>query len=192
MIKVCSITFAILIVFIAGCESQDQPLVEASTVDLSTWQKVGDDPWRVTDDGVAAGPAEAVGFLVSNDTYADFKLSIEYWVEDDTNSGIFIRCSDAQEIGSGNCYEINIWDSHPNQDSRTGSIVTMLKPLAHVDALERWAKVEIVASGTRIRATFDGELTADLVNERSQSGVIALQYGGTGTLKFRNLLIESN
>ena len=190
MIKVCSITFAILIVFIAGCESQDQPLVEASTVDLSTWQKVGDDPWRVTDDGVAAGPAEAVGFLVSNDTYADFKLSIEYWVEDDTNSGIFIRCVDLQDIGSDNCYEINIWDSHPNQESRTGSIVTLAKPLAHVDTLERWVRVEIEASGGRIRASFDGELTADLANERSAFGVIALQYGGTGTLKFRNLVIN--
>ncbi len=192
MIKVCSITFAILIVFIAGCESQDQPLVEASTVDLSTWQKVGDDPWRVTDDGVAAGPAEAMGFLVSNDTYADFKLSIEYWIEDDTNSGIFIRCADPQDIGSGNCYEINIWDSHPNQESRTGSIVTMAKPLAHVDTLERWVRIDIEASGDRVRARFDGELTADLVNERSVSGVIALQYGGTGVLKFRNLVIEMN
>ncbi len=192
MIRHCSITFAALVSFVAACESQVQPVAEQSSVDLSAWQKVGDDPWRVTDDGVAAGPAEAVGFLVSNDTYADFKLSIEYWVEDDTNSGIFIRCSDPQEISSGNCYEINIWDSHPNQESRTGSVVTMLKPLAHVDALERWAKVEIVASGTRIRARFDGELTADLNNERSVSGVIALQYGGTGVLKFRNLVIESN
>ena len=192
MIKNCSIALVVLVVFVAACESRHQPLVEASTVDLSTWQKVGDDPWRVTDDRVAAGPAEAVGFLVSNDTYSNFTLSVEYWVEDDTNSGIFIRCSDAQEIGSGNCYEINIWDSHPNQESRTGSIVTMLKPLTHVDALERWAKVEIVASGTRIRARFDGELTADLNNERSVSGVIALQYGGTGVLKFRNLVIESN
>ena len=192
MIKVCSITFAVLIIFVAGCESQDQPLVESSTVDLSAWQKVGDDPWRVTDDGVAAGPAEAVGFLVSNDTYADFKLSIEYWIEDDTNSGIFIRCADPQDIGSGNCYEINIWDSHPNQESRTGSIVTMAKPLAHVDTLERWVRIDIEASGGRVRARFDGELTADLANERSVSGVIALQYGGTGVLKFRKLVIEAN
>lgn len=192
MIRHCSITFAALFSIVAACESQVQPVAEQSSVDLSAWQKVGDDPWRVTDDGAAAGPAEAVGFLVSNDTYADFKLSIEYWIEDDTNSGIFIRCVDPQDIGAGNCYEINIWDSHPNQESRTGSVVTMLRPLAHVDALERWAKVEIVASGTRIRARFDGELTADLNNERSVSGVIALQYGGTGVLKFRNLVIESN
>ncbi len=192
MIKHCSITFAVLGIFVAACESQVQPVAEQSSVDLSAWQKVGDDPWRMTDDGAAAGPAEAVGFLVSNDTYADFKLSIEYWIEDDTNSGIFIRCADPQDIGSGNCYEINIWDSHPNQESRTGSVVTLAKPLAHVDTLERWVRVDIEATGGRIRASFDGELIADLVNERSPSGVIALQYGGKGALRFRNLVVEPN
>ena len=65
-------------------------------------------------------------------------------------------------------------------------------PLVHVDTLERWVRVDIEASGSRIRASFDGQLTAELVNERSLSGVIALQYGGTGTLKFKNLNIESN
>lgn len=192
MIKHCSILFAVLIVLVAACESQVQPVAEESAVDLSTWQKVGDDLWRLTDQGADAGPAEAMGFLVSNATYDDFALSVEYWVEDDTNSGIFIRCSDPQEIGSGNCYEINVWDSHPNQESRTGSIVTFLQPLVHVDTLERWVRVDIEASGSRIRASFDGQLTAELINERSLSGVIALQYGGTGTLKFRNLSIKSN
>ena len=186
------ILFAVLVVLVAACESPEQPVAGDPGIDLRTWQKVGDDPWRLAIDGVAAGPAEAVGFLVSNDTYDDFTLSLEYWVEDDTNSGIFIRCSDPQNISSGNCYEINIWDSHPNQESRTGSIVTLVKPLAHVDGLERWVRVDIEASGNRIRAMFDGELTAELVNERSPYGVMALQYGGTGTLKFRNLIIESN
>jgi hypothetical protein len=192
MIKHCSIPFAVLVLFIAACESQVQPVAEESAVDLGTWQKVGNDAWRLTEQGAEAGPADALGFLVSNDTYDDFTLSVEYWVEDDTNSGIFIRCSDAREINPDVCYEINIWDSHPNQESRTGSIVTFTKPLAHVDTLERWVRVDIEAAGSRIRASVDGQLTADLVDERSFSGVIALQYGGTGRLNFRNLTIDSN
>ncbi len=99
MNSIIQLSFAVLIVFIAACESQDQPVVEESRIDLGAWQKVGDDPWRLAESGVEAGPAEAVGFLVSNDTYDDVTLSIEYWVEDDTNSGIFIRCSNAQDIG---------------------------------------------------------------------------------------------
>ena len=179
----------VLIGLIFACDTKVQPFVAESNVDLSTWQKVHDDPWFLVNNGVAAGPTEAVGFLVSNDIYDDFTLSLEYWVEDDTNSGIFIRCNDSQDISAGNCYEINIWDNHPNQELRTGSIVTLVKPLIHIDTLERWVRVDIEAKGNRIRAIFDGELTAELVNKRSP-GVIALQYGGIGILKFRNLSIQ--
>ena len=186
------VLIAIFAVLLSGCDAQVQPIVAKTGADLSTWQKVGDDPWRLVNDGVAAGPAEAMGYLVSNDTYDDFVLSLDYWIEDDTNSGIFIRCSDPPEISPGNCFEINIWDSHPNQESRTGSIVTFVKPLAHISALERWVRVDIEAEGNWIRAKFDGEVTAELVIERSPSGVIGLQYGGTGTLKIRNLSIEPN
>ena len=184
------ILFAVLLGLSAACESQVQPLADQTSVELNAWQKVGDDPWRQTESGAEAGPAEAVGFLVSIETYADFHLSLEYWVEDDTNSGIFIRCSSAVEISPDTCYEINIWDSHPNQASRTGSVVKLAGPLAHINGLERWVRVNIETDGDRIRAMFDGKLTVDLEDDRSPSGLIALQYGGTGTLKFRNLIIE--
>jgi len=183
---------AVLIILVSACDTQAQSVVVESDIDLNTWQKIDDDPWFLVNNSVAAGPAEAVGFLVSNETYDDFTLSLEYWVEDNTNSGIFIRCNAPQNISAGNCYEINIWDNHPNQESRTGSIVMLMKPLIQIDTLERWVRVDIVAEGNRIRAMFDGQLTAELVNERSSSGVIALQYAGTGILKFRNLSIESN
>jgi hypothetical protein len=183
---------AVLIILVSACDTQAQSVVVESDIDLNTWQKIDDDPWFLVNNSVAAGPAEAVGFLVSNETYDDFTLSLEYWVEDNTNSGIFIRCNAPQNISAGNCYEINIWDNHPNQESRTGSIVMLMKPLIQIDTLERWVRVDIEAEGNRIRAMFDGQLTAELVNERSSSGVIALQYAGTGILKFRNLSIESN
>ena len=182
----------VLIGLIFACDTKVQPFVAESDVDLSTWQKIHDDPWFLINNGVAAGPTEAVGFLVSSDIYDDFTLSLEYWVEDDTNSGIFIRCNNSQNISADNCYEINIWDNHPNQELRTGSIVKLVKPLIHIDTLERWVRVDIEAKGNQIRAIFDDQVTAELVNKRSLSGVIALQYGGTGILKFRNLSIESN
>lgn len=186
------ISIVVFIGLVVACESPVQPIVEESGIDLSAWKKVGDDPWRQSEFGVEAGPGDALGFLVSTKFYADFRLSIEYWVEDDTNSGIFIRCSSKDEISPDTCYEINIWDSHPNQASRTGSVVKIAEPLAHINGLGRWVRVNIETDGDRIRAMFDGELTVDLEDDRSPSGFIALQYGGTGTLKFRNLIIESN
>ena len=174
-----------------GCgeaPSGGEPLAD---LDLRAWDRVGADPWRFTGSGVEAGPAELTGFLVSKESFGDFRLTLEYWVEDDTNSGIHVRCTSRESIGPDACYEINIWDSHPNQASRTGSIVTIAEPLAHIDGLERWVPVEIVAEGERLRASFDGQVTADLEHGRSASGAIALQYAGTGTLRFRNVVIEA-
>ncbi len=160
-------------------------------VDPSLWNPVGEDVWTHTNGGVAAGPGEAVGFLVSPSVYGDFRLSLEYWIEDDTNSGIYIRCSGDSEITPDTCYEINIWDSHPNQASRTGSIVTFVEPTAKIDGLERWVRVEVNAVGNRIEARFDGQVTAVLTSDRSLDGNVALQYAGTGILKFRNIVIEA-
>ena len=38
------------------------------------------------------------GFLVSKTAYADFQLRAEFWLEDKTNSGIFIRCTDPNSV----------------------------------------------------------------------------------------------
>ena len=163
----------------------------ADEVDPSSWSRVGKDVWTQADGSVAAGPGEAIGFLVSPSTYGDFRLTLEYWIEDDTNSGIYVRCSSDSEITPDTCYEINIWDNHPNQASRTGGIVKMVEASAKIDGLERWVRVEVLAVGDRIEARFDDEVTAVLRNDRSLDGNIALQYAGTGILKFRNVVIEA-
>lgn len=178
-----------LLMLAGGCG--EPPGDDAPLADLSTWDRVGDDPWRFTETGVEAGPAEVTGFLVSTESFDDFRLTLEYWVQDDTNSGIHIRCTSRESIGPDACYEINIWDNHPNQASRTGSVVTIAEPAAHIEGLERWVPVEIVAEGKRLRALFDGKLTVDLEHERSLGGAIALQYAGTGKLRFRKLVIEA-
>ena len=180
-----------LAILVGGCGKPPSDESPTADVDLRGWDRVGDDPWRFTEGGVEAGPAEATGFLVSKASFGDFRLTLEYWVEDDTNSGIHVRCTSRESIGPDACYEINIWDSHPNQASRTGSVVTIAEPLAHINGLERWVPVEIVAEGERLRASFDGQLTVNLEHGRSASGAIALQYAGTGTLRFRKLVIEA-
>ena len=163
----------------------------AVVVDPSRWDRIGEDVWSKTDGVIEAGPGETAGFLVSPDVYGDFRLSLQYWVEDDTNSGIYIRCSSSEEINPDTCYEINIWDNHPNQPSRTGSIVKFVEPAVKIEGLERWVRVEIVAAGDRIEARFDDRLTAVLNSDRSLHGNIALQYAGKNLLKFRNVVIEA-
>lgn len=170
-------------VTVTGC-------LDSGRDDLSSWRQVGAPVWRFVDGGVAAGPGEQTGFLVSQTAYGNFRLSIEFWIEDDTNSGIFIRCGEPVELADlnpDNCYEVNIWDNHPNQDFRTGSIVKLAPPDARVDTLDQWNRLEIAASGDLIEVTLNDVKLVSLVNDRSASGYLALQYAGKAGLQFRNV-----
>ena len=158
--------------------------------DLSSWRQFGAPVWRFADQGAAAGPDQQAGFLVSRVAYDDFRLSVEFWIEDDTNSGVFIRCTDPLELADlnpDNCYEVNIFDNHPNQDFRTGSIVKLAPPAVHVDTLGRWNRFDIVVQGASIEVTLNGFKVMSIVDDRAASGYIALQYAGKAGLKFRNV-----
>jgi len=168
-------------------------------INLADWRQIGAPVWEFSDTGVTAGPLAAAdsqadtGYLVSTSSYDNFHLSIEFWVDDDTNSGIFLRCGEITELSDINpdrCYEVNIWDNHPNQDFRTGSIVALAKPAVKVDTLGRWNRYDIIADGATISVSLNGTQTVSLENDRSASGLIALQYAGKYGLTFRKLVIE--
>ncbi len=116
-------------------------------------------------------------------------MTLEYWVDDETNSGVFVRCADAAVMSPSNCYEINIWDNHPNQDFRTGSIVGRQSPLAHVDTLGQWNRVQVDAYGDLMTVTVNGVVTARLRDPNLYEGHIALQYAGKNRLRFRDVWI---
>ena len=188
-----SVLFAALLICGCGGSATDNG---SPRPDFQAWSTLGDIDWRIDADVVEAGPIasirppEGAGYLVSGREFADFTLTVEFWIEDDTNSGVFIRCVDPELIDADTCYEINIWDSHPVQEYRTGSIVKLAVPIAHVETIGRWNRLRIEASGDTIVASVNETLTARLTDQRSANGVVSLQYGGAGVLRFRNLRIE--
>lgn len=176
---------------LAACSSM--PRVADTFENLTRWQGIGDPVWRVDRTAVIAGPSTGSGYLVSTEEYGDFRLVVDFWIEDETNSGIFVRCNDATSVTKINpttCYEINIWDNHPNQEFRTGSLVTLAPPKQQVDTLGRWNTYEIVVNGAMINVALNGVETISIQNDKLASGTIALQYMGGGRLEFRKLRIE--
>ena len=95
---------------------------------LKGWNVVGNANWSVADGAVQA--SMGTGFLVTPESYTDFQITADFWVTDDANSGIFIRCSDPKTITAMNAYEVNIFDKRPDQAYRTGAIVDVAKPLS--------------------------------------------------------------
>jgi hypothetical protein len=154
---------------------------------LDGWNAVGDANWSIADGAVRADDGN--GHLVSSASYRDFDLELEFWVSDDANSGVFIRCTDSERINPETCYEVNIFDQRPDPTYRTGSIVDLAPPMENVDTGGQWNRYRISAVGSRLLVTLNGIDTVDIDDERLAEGPFTLQYG-TGTVMFRNVRIR--
>jgi Domain of Unknown Function (DUF1080) len=157
--------------------------------DLSGWNVVGDANWRVENGAARADQSTAASFLVSEDRFADFDLELEFWVDSQANSGVFVRCQNAAAIADTSCYEVNIFDTRPDQTYRTGSIVNVAEPAEFVYTGGQWNRMKITADGARLQVTLNGRAMVDTKDSRFSSGPIALQYGA-GTVMFRTVRIR--
>jgi len=154
---------------------------------LSSFNTIGDANWQLMDGIVQAD--KGTGFLVTKASYADFQLKVEFWVDDDANSGVFIRCENPQQITAMNAYEVNIYDKRPDPTYGTGAIVDVSKPLTAMKAGGKWNTYEITAQGPHMVVTLNGTKTVDVQNSAHARGPIGLQYGA-GTVKFRSVQIK--
>jgi 3-keto-disaccharide hydrolase len=154
---------------------------------LSSFNTIGDANWQLMDGIVQAN--KGTGFLVTKASYADFQLKVEFWVDDDANSGVFIRCENPQQITAMNAYEVNIYDKRPDPTYGTGAIVDVSKPLTAMKAGGKWNTYEITAQGPHMVVTLNGTKTVDVQNSAHARGPIGLQYGA-GTVKFRSVQIK--
>ncbi len=153
------------------------------------WMEMGDAKW-VFEQGVISGSlASGTGFLITKGTYADFDLHLEFYPDETINSGVFIRCKE-QALSFTDCYEINIWDNHPQQENRTGAIVSRTTPLAKVNTVNQWNTYRINCRGNEIKAWINDVLVADIQNNDLAEGYIALQADGIGMVKFRNVTLK--
>ena len=155
---------------------------------LKGWNIVGDANWAVVDGVVQAD--KGTGFLVTPLSYGDFQITLDFWVTDDANSGVFIRCADPKTIGAANSYEVNIFDKRPDQSFRTGGIVDVAKPASVVMTGGKWNSFDITARGTKLTVVLNGAKMVDVDDAKHPRGPIALQYGA-GTVKFRNVRVRT-
>jgi hypothetical protein len=127
---------------------------------------------------------------VTKQSYGDFQMNLDFWVDDIANSGVFIRCSDPVKVDANTSYEVNIFDKRPDQSYRTGAIVNVAKPSAIINTGGKWNTMEITAQGPRMIVTVNGTRTADAQDTKFTRGPIALQYSA-GVVKFRNVRIRT-
>ena len=152
---------------------------------------VGEANWVVSEQGVEAqDKRQKYAFLVTKDVYEDFELHVEFWVSDDANSGLFLRCQDPQNPKASNCYEANIFDQRPDQTYASGSIVGVAPvPTPKPKTGNRWNTYDITVVGPRLILKLNGETTVDVEDTQFGQGPIGLQWG-EGTVRIREVKIK--
>lgn len=190
----------VAVVMLGGCATAGgggswQTLIDGAK-GLDNFNAVGDANWRAEGGAIVADKGKG-GFLVSKQTYGDFEIRAEFWADDTTNSGIFIRGADPKTINPQTAYEVNIYDRRPDPAYATGGIVDVAKVNAAYKAAGKWNTMTITAKGSQFVITLNGVETSRGSDAKHPQGVFALQFGAgpegspLGSIKWRKVQVRA-
>lgn len=174
----------------AGAADNDWVTLIDGTEGMENFNIVGDANWTATNNAIQATAGSGASWLVSKENYGDFSLRVEFWASEDANSGIYMRCEDANAITDRTCYEANVYDQRPDPSFGTGAIVHIApvdepRPLAG----NKWNVFVITLEGNHLIVELNNERTVDVRDDLLTTGPIALQWG-RGALRFRKVAIK--
>jgi hypothetical protein len=172
------------------------PLFDGKSLD--GWTIAGDADWQARDGEIVVENG-GVSLLLTDETFSDFELKVDFLAAPGTNSGIFLRVT-KKELSEGvRAYELNI--APPDNAHPTGSVMhiemgaggaTKFGAAHTVDAGEstEWRTFDLVARGDRLTVSIDGKPVSELVDpEPIAEGHLGLQHN-QGKVSFRNLKIR--
>lgn len=145
-------------------------------------------------------------FLATKKMYGDFILELEFKVDQGLNSGIQFRSNSLKEYKDGRVhgYQCEIdpsaraWSAGIYDEGRRGWLYPMEKNPTSKTAFKSgdWNKVRIEAIGTSLRTWLNGIPCANVLDDMTASGFIALQVHQIGkpeevgkTVQWRNIRI---
>ncbi len=169
---------------------------------LDGWRVHGTERWYVEEGEEGgqvvceSGPDAEYGYLVTEETYRDFDLTVDFKQEADGNSGVFLRSSVEGTTVSG-------WQAEVAPPGLfTGGIYEsygrgwLVRPDPELDGALRmgeWNTMRIRADGDRVATWLNGTRMVDFEDEAigAAEGSIALQIhdGGGIRVRWRNLRI---
>lgn len=171
--------------------SWGKPIALFNGKDLTGWKKVPNIQWEVKD-GILTSPRSGVN-LISEQTFTDFKLHVEFRYQKGSNSGVYLRGR----------YEVQIEDSpkdaHPSS-VLFGGVYGFLTP-SEIAALgpDQWQTYDITLIGRMITVVTNGKtvisnqeipgITGGAIDSNEgEPGPIYIQ-GDHGPVEFRKIVI---
>lgn len=176
---------------------------------LEGWvQRGGQAEFRVEDGAIIGKTRIATpnSFLCTNQDFSDFELELEFKLESDRiNSGVQIRSESRPEYKNGRVhgYQIEIdptprgWTGGIYDEARRGWLYAVKnRPEAQgAFRLGQWNKMRVVAEANRIKTWINEVPIADLTDDTTASGFIALQVHASNEvmpqeIRWRNIRIK--
>ncbi|MCY4263513.1 MAG: DUF1080 domain-containing protein [Gammaproteobacteria bacterium] len=157
---------------------------------LENFDIIGDANWTSEMAYIRATEGSGASWLVSKNSYDNFQLRVEFWASHDANSGVYMRCKDAERINDRDCYEANIFDQRSEAAYGTGGIVHVApveEPLPK--AGDQWNIYLLTLDGDHLMVELNGRRTVDVRDDSLDSGPFALQWA-RGELRLRKVQIR--
>ncbi|NJB69607.1 hypothetical protein GGR42_000069 [Saonia flava] len=167
-----------------------EPISLFNGKDLSGWHAMGENQW-VAEDGVLKSPKSGSN-LVSDASFKDFKLHIEFRYPEGSNSGVYLRGR----------YEVQITDpiSTEPSDVEFSGVYGFLTPNQLVaKGPGEWQSYDITLIGRRVTVTVNGITVIKdqnipgitggaLDSQEGEPGPFLIQ-GDHGPIEYRNIVV---
>lgn len=163
---------------------------------LDEWEILNGTAEFKIEDGVIVGVAKMNTpntFLVTKVEYSDFILEYETKIDPSLNAGVQIRSESKSDYKNGRVhgYQIELdpskraWSGGIYDEARRGWLYNLeCNPKAkYAFKSGEWNKFRVEAIGNNIRVWLNGIPTADILDDMTPYGFIALQVHGIGTNK---------
>jgi hypothetical protein len=173
-----------------GLPTWGDPIKLFNGTDMKGWKALGENQWKV-ENGVLRSPKSGAN-LVSEQTFNDFKLHVEFRYEKGSNSGIYLRGR----------YEVQIEDDKGKEPWKgyLGAIYGFLTPseMAAKDPGE-WQTYDITLVGRMVTVVLNGVtvisnqqipgITGGAIDSKEGEPGPILFQGDHGPIDFRNIVI---
>ena len=186
---------------LASCGERETQLFNGK--DLTGWSfslapdsEVAADSVFGVKDGVITIAGQPFGYMITDGTYGDYKLHVEWrWVDEPANSGVFVLAEPGEGLWP-RCAEVNLMAGRAGDMIASGgsSFEELQEGIflrSTVESAEKpageWNTVEVICKGNFIQAYVNGVLMNEAHFDRTE-GRIALQSEG-GPLEVRNVFI---
>jgi len=155
---------------------------------LDNWVQRGGKAKYSLNDGIITGESVLStenSFLCTKNNYSNFVLELEFKVDAEMNSGIQIRSNSFEDYMNGRVhgYQVEIdpsdraWSAGIYDEARRGWLYDLRNNEAARHALKKddWNRLHIEATGNHIRTWLNGVPAANLYDDMTRDGFIALQ-----------------